>query len=58
MSALPKVRIRTWKRSVPPAVAGGSVIRVQNQQQYRMLISDPVATAPGTGLIQVQRLTF
>jgi hypothetical protein len=41
----------TWKRSVPPAVAGGSAFQVQNA------ISNPVATAPGTDLLQVQRMT-
>src|ERR1044072_7487048 len=36
--------------SVPPAVADGSTIRIQHQQQYRILITDPPATAGGTDI--------
>jgi hypothetical protein len=31
LSAPYALTIRTWTRSVPPAVAGGSTIRIQNQ---------------------------
>jgi hypothetical protein len=40
--------IAVGSESVPTAVAGGSTMRIQNQQHYRMLIVDPPATAGGT----------
>src|ERR1043165_984845 len=36
--------------SVPPAVAGGSAIRLKNHQRYRKLIINPPATAGGTDI--------
>src|SRR5215217_7919522 len=39
-----KVRSRAWKRSVPPAVAGGSTSRIPNHLQFRMPTIDPPAT--------------
>ena len=50
-AALPqKSAIAVGSGSVPPAVAGGSTVRIQNPEQYRMLIIDPPATAGGTDI--------
>src|ERR1051325_6572321 len=53
-----KVVDLAWTQSVPPAVAGGSVIRMLNQQQYRTSHQLPPATAGGTDCVQQQSLTF
>jgi hypothetical protein len=47
-----------WTQSVPPAIAGGAVIRMQNQQQYRTSHQHPPATADGTDCVQLQSPTF
>ena len=39
--------------SVLPAIAGGSIIRIQNQRQYRMRVIDPPAIAGATDRVQV-----
>src|ERR1043165_9299493 len=50
-SGLPQL-IQAWEKSVPPAVAGGDTVRMQNQQQSCKLIIDPPATAGGTDFAQ------
>ena len=41
-------RMIVGPESVPPAVAGGFHVGIQNQMESRMLITDPPATAGGT----------
>jgi hypothetical protein len=52
--SLPEVGRRCWKRSVPPAVAGGSTIR----NEYRWSTIDSPATAGGTDRIQAHSRPF
>jgi len=63
---------RTWKRSVPPAVAGGCAAlkqvgavtaRIRNNRsneviERRLMATHPPATAGGTDLFQVRLLIF
>ena len=47
-----KSRNRTWIGSVQGAVATWSTMGIKNHYEYRMLITDQVATAPCTDPIQ------
>src|SRR6185369_17786639 len=49
---------RAWRQSVQGAVATWSTMGVENHQEYRMLITDQVATAPCTDRFQARRPTF
>src|ERR1043165_6251981 len=53
-----KVTDPAWTQSVPPAVAGRSVIRFQNHQQIAHPICNPPATAGGTDCVQQRSQTF
>ena len=53
-----KVRNHCWIQSVPPAVAGGSTVGIQNCLKDRMLIVYPPATAGGTDCIQARSSDF
>ena len=63
-----KISSRTWKRSVPPAVAGGcaalklGAVTAKNRSneviERRLMATHPPATAGGTDLFQVRLLPF
>jgi hypothetical protein len=53
--AAPKVRRHDWGRSVPPAVAGGSVTKLMHSRVMRV---DPPTTAGGTDCFPPCFLSF
>ena len=52
-----KVEYHCWIQLVPPAIAGGPMIRLRDCHRFWILEVDPPAIAGGTDCIQVSLLT-